>query len=208
MHKKTSKPLIIGLTGGYGTGKSTVAAMLRRSGAIVLDADKMAHLTLKKGSHCYKGIIASFGRDILKASGGIDRGILAGKAFKSRGSVKKLTGIIHPIVIRDIKKSIKKISASKRAPIIVIDAPLLIEAGLQKEVDYIIVVKASRAKQMRRIAKKTGLSKNEIMRRIKMQIPLAKKIRLADIVIDNNGKMDKTKKTFKAILSGIKKKRR
>ena len=111
----------------------------------------------------------------------------------------KLCSIIHPIVIDEISTAIKRTARSGKVTAVVIDAPLLIEAGLHKIADYLIVVKTSQATQVKRAIKKTGLGKTEILRRIRSQMALNKKIQMADYVVDNEGGKNKTKKIVKEI---------
>ena len=179
--KKQNK-IILGLTGSFGSGKTTVAAILRSFGAKIIDADKLAHACLRPQSPCYKKIMQAFGT--------VDRKKIGGIVFNDKLMLAKLNSIIHPEVIKEIKYKIKQYKTG----IIVIDAPLLFEAGLGKTVDKIIVVKASLDKQASRIQKKTKLSKKEILLRIKSQIALSEKVRLADFLIDNNGTIKETKK--------------
>ena len=122
----------------------------------------------------------------------------------NKKSLNKLCNIVHPIVVDEIKESIKKISNSRDVPAVVIDAPLLIEAGLHNITDYLIVVKTSRSTQIKRAMKKTSLSTDEIIRRIKNQMPLRKKIQMADYVIDNEGSKSDAKKNIKKIWEEIK----
>jgi dephospho-CoA kinase len=203
--KKQRTVIIIGVTGSLGTGKTTVAKIFKGFGAVVFDADKMAHDTFKKDTPSYKKIVSSFGKCALDKFGRVSRPKLAGLIFGNKKALNKLCAIIHPEVIAKIKKSVKMISRYKRIPAVVIDAPLLIEAKLHKIVDYLIVVKTSRATQVKRTAKKTGLSARQIRLRIKNQMPLRKKIRMADFVIDNEGDKSKTRKIIKRIWNKISK---
>ena len=204
MRAKRKKAIIIGITGGIGTGKSTVAKAFRRFGARVLDADTMAHDALRKNTTSYKEIVKTFGRCILNGDGRINRVKLGDLAFRNKKVLKRLCDIVHPIVVMGIKKSVNMILKSGGAPAVVIDAPLLIEAGLHKVVDYLIVVKASRKTQIKRAMKKTSLPFNEIMKRIRSQMLLSKKVRMADYVIDNEGSKSDTERTIKKIWEGIK----
>jgi len=182
--------MIIGLTGSFGTGKSYVASVFKELGAKVIDADVLARKALLKNSGTYKKIITAFGKGILDKSGEIDRRVLAGIVFNERRKLKKLNRIVHPEVIRKIKKAIGE-NTEKR--VIIIDAPLLIEADLAKDVDKLIVVTSSKAKQIERCMKKFRISRGEILKRINSQIPLKTKIKKADFVIDNNGAKSRTK---------------
>lgn len=187
---------IIGLTGGFGTGKSFAASVFRSLGAKVIDADKIAHGILKKGSFVYRKVVASFGKDILDRRGDIDRKALAELVFANRRRLEGLNKITHPEVIRSIKDRIK---SGKKDDIFIIDAPLLIEANLGSITDKIIVVKASRKNQILRCIKKIGISKTEVVKRIKSQMPLKEKEKMADFVIDNDGKKSSTRKQVKEI---------
>jgi len=183
------KNIVLGITGGFGSGKTTVARIFKSFGAKLIDADKIAHRVLNRGGKAYKKIINTFGRDILKKNRQIERQKLAKIVFNNKNLLKRLNGIIHPEVIRIIKNEIKV----SRAKVIVLDAPLLLEAGLERMVDKLIVVKITKGRQIKRIKNKTSLSKADILKRIASQIPLRAKMRLADFVIDNSGTVEKTK---------------
>lgn len=182
---------IIGLTGGFGTGKTFVSSILRSLGAKVIDADKIAHDCLKKNGPVRRKVLKAFGRGVLSSGGSIDRSKLAEKVFGSRKKLAKLERIIHPEVIRSIMAGIAR---ARFGQTVVIDAPLLIEAGLDRIADTIIVVKTSRSRQIARCMKKFGMDRRDVERRIAGQIPLNKKVRMADFVIDNNGTMSETRK--------------
>ena len=188
--KRNKKSVILGITGTFGSGKSTVANIFKSSGAELIDADKIAHRVIRPGSGIYKKIIKAFSRSILKKNKSIDRRKIAKVVFKDKKLLQKLNQIIHPEVIRIIKN---QICASAKG-IVVLDAPLLIEAGLKGIVDKLIVVGIHKKKQIERALKKTSLSEADILKRIKAQIPLKDKIRLADFVIDNSSTIGKTRK--------------
>lgn len=182
---------VIGITGNFGTGKSFVASIFKELGAHVIDADKVAHETIKKGTPEYRKVVGVFGKEILDKDGDIDRKELAGIVFSDSDKLKKLNSIIHPAVITYIRKRIRK--AHGKA-LVVIDAPLLIEAGLTGILDSLIVVKSSRAEQIKRCVSKFKMKKEEVLKRIENQMPMSEKIRLADFVIDNSGTRSQTKK--------------
>lgn len=188
--RKQNKKLIIGLTGSIGTGKSTVAKIFANYGAKVIDADKIAHDLLRPGSVLSRRVIRAFGREITDGKEGIDRRKLGYLVFSNKSKLKKLNSITHPSIIRAIKSRIK----SFKSGIIILDAPLLVEAGLKKIVGKIIVVKASRKKQLLRAAKAHHLSKKDALMRVKMQMPLQAKVRIADFLIDNDGTLIQTRK--------------
>lgn len=186
---------VIGVTGSFGSGKTTVARILKSYQTRIIDADKLAHSLLNPGTDTYRRIIASFGKGILKDNKRIDRRKLAGIIFDDKRLLKRLNRIVHPAVIRIIKGRIR----GSRAKVIILDAPLLIEAGLRGMVDKLIVVRTSRDKQIKRIQKKTSLRKSDILKRIGYQIPLREKARLADFIIDNSGTLTETRKQVKEI---------
>ncbi len=168
------KPIIIGVTGSTGTGKTTVARMFAKCGAYVIDADKIVHHLLDKSM----------------------RKALAGFVFDEARALRKLCRIIHPLVKKKIFSEIKKHRSEK---IIVIDAPLLIESGLNKKCDYLVVVKANFRKQLKRSSKSLSLSQNQVRKRIRQQMPLKRKIALADFVIDNTGSVKNTEKQVRRV---------
>lgn len=182
--------VVIGLTGSFGSGKSTVAGIFRKGGAIVIDADSLAHECMRPGSGIYKKIVSIFGKGILRANSTIDRGKLGKAAFSDHCLLLKLNSIIHPEVIRRIRRRV--IAAG--CGLVVLDAPLLIEAGLHKEVDKVVVVTADQDNQIKRLQRRCSLDRAGILKRINSQIKLKKKISLADFIIDNDGSLAQTKK--------------
>jgi dephospho-CoA kinase len=193
--KPNRKKIILGLTGSFGSGKTTVAGIFRSYGAKIIDADRIAHSCIAGGTLGYKRISKVFGKDILKKNRTIDRVKLAGIVFDNKGLLKKLNKIIHPEVIRIIRNKIKK----TKLKIIVLDAPLLLEAGLRRVVDKLVVVKIKRAEQLERIQRKFSFSREDMLKRIKHQMPLELKVRLADFVIDNSGSIRKTREQVERI---------
>ncbi len=182
--------MILGLTGSFGSGKSTVAGIFRSFGAKIVDADEIAHRLISRKGLVYKKILRVFGRGILNKDKDIERSKLATVVFNNPGLLGKLNKIMHPAIIKVMKGE----AGASRAKIIVLDAPLLVEAGLAKSVDKIILVTVKKDTQIKRLQRKTGLSKEVILKRIRYQIPLKEKARLADFVIDNNGTLKNTKK--------------
>ncbi len=187
---------VIGLTGSLGSGKSTVARMFADLGAKVIDADKIAHQQMRLGAPCFRPILKMFGKDIL-TSGKIDRKKVAAQVFRDPKKLRKLEKIIHPVVRKALLAKIKQYKRSKRNRVVVIDVPLLFEAKLNDCVDCSIVVKADQVTQIARAGKFLGITKSEAERRIKAQMPLRQKIRLADMIIDNNATLKQTQKQVK-----------
>jgi len=193
------KKIVLGVTGIFGSGKTTVSRIFKSLGADLIDADSLAHSCIRRVTLAYRRIILTFGEGILDKDKEIDRKKLAKIVFPSKKLLLRLNRILHPLIIRIIKKKIKS-SASR---VIVLDAPLLLEAGLKKIVDKILVVKITRDKQLQRIKKKDSLSSRDILRRMRFQIPQSQKIRFADFVIDNSGFIKQTKRQVKKVWGKI-----
>lgn len=187
--------VVLGLTGSFGSGKTTVAGIFRSFGAKIVDADRLARRLAHPQGKIYKRITLAFGRGILKKNKTIDREKLSQIVFKRKDSLRELNRIMHPEIIRMLKKETK----SAKQKLVVMDAPLLIEAGLADFADKVVVVKIDREKQIERLKKRTSLSKGQILLRIKSQIPLRNKACLADFIIDNNGSIAETRKQAEAI---------
>jgi len=173
-----------------GSGKSTVAGMFKTNNCLLIDADKMAHGLLGRHSPVYGKLVKVFGRGILAGGRRIDRKRLADKAFSGKADVKRLNGIIHKALISLIKHRIK----DTRKEAIILDAALLIEAGLAGLADKLVVVTAPKDKRIARSMKRLALTRQEVCRRMKYQISQGEKTRLADFIIDNSGNIVKTRK--------------
>ena len=171
---------VVGVTGEFCSGKSTVSALFKKLGAHVIDADAIVRRMYKNDVSVKKKIVKKIGKKVFKKND-IDKMSLASYAFSSRKNLKALCSIIHPKVLKIIKREVARVSKS----FIVVDAPLLIETGLYRSVDYVIVVKASRRVAALR-CKKRGFSQKELDERLLFQMPFSEKIKFSDFVIDNN----------------------
>jgi len=189
--------LVIGLAGGIGSGKSTVAEAFARLGATVVNADKIAHEVLARPE--VKELVArEFGQDVL-AGGEVSRQLLADRAFQDASSIEKLNAIIHPAVIAETRRIIEaarggaasgKVVRGGACRTVVIDAPLIFEAGLEDICDKIVYVDASDETRLRRLTELRGWKSGELARREKFQESLIYKRQRADYTIDNNGSLD------------------
>ncbi len=189
--------LVVGLTGGLGSGKTTVARMFARLGAVVIDADRIVHEVLDRAGAVRSEVIRVFGEGI--ATGGrIDRRKLAAVVFRDARRLRRLEAILHPVVIRKMRRRIRAAAREGRG-VIVLDVPLLFEAGLAGEVDRVVVVTARREQRIRRAAAALRLSRNETERRMRAQMPLRLKVRAADAVIDNSGEVSVTRRQVTAL---------
>jgi dephospho-CoA kinase len=191
---------IIGLTGSFGSGKTTVAAMFKNAGAKVIDADAITARLLAPGGKCVKKVAKAFGDGILTTSHKIDRSALASIVFQDPRELKKLTDILYPIGLKEIKK---QLSQYKNVKLVVLDVPLLFESGWDKLTDINIVVQSNQHLQIQRLQKRTGLSKASIMRRMKHQMPVKEKLQRADIIINNRGTILQTHAQVRAIVNRL-----
>lgn len=184
--------MIIGITGSFGSGKTTIANMFSKYGFKVINVDKL-----------YRGIYnknTPLKNKIKKEFGTTNKTQLKKIVFNNSAKLRKLNSITHPIIIDSIKKEIKKIKNKK----IIIDAPLLLETKLKNHVDKIIVVKCNKKDQIKRILNKK-YSKKEIENIIKSQMPLKQKIKKADFVVDNGKNLSETKKQVSSIVNILQK---
>jgi dephospho-CoA kinase len=189
--------IVVGLTGGVATGKSTVAKIFKRCGAVVIDADELAHEVVKPGKPAWREIVKTFGKTVLNTDRSLNRQALGSIVFRNSKKRRQLERIIHPRVAR--KQALLTKQAVRKDPhaVVIYDVPLLFEAGIDKRVDKIIVVTADRQTQMARLKKRNGFSHAEAIRRIRSQMPLSKKVRLADIVIDGTLRRQDAMKTIR-----------
>ncbi|MBP9853908.1 MAG: dephospho-CoA kinase [Candidatus Omnitrophica bacterium] len=189
---------IIGITGGLATGKSTVSEMFAQLGAKVLDADKIAHGLIGRNGKCVEKIKKTFGQDVI-SKGAVNRKALADIVFNNTAKLKKLEAIIHPQVRLNVKERLKELKKKKFKGIVVVDVPLLFEAKMDRDMDMTIVVKTRRDIQIQRAKKSLNLTQQQALSRIKAQMPLNKKAKLADMVIDNSRSKKETSKKVKKI---------
>jgi dephospho-CoA kinase len=166
------------------TGKSTVAKMFGRCGAVVIDADQLAREVVQPGKPAWRDIVRRFGKSVLNGDRTINRQSLGAMVFQDRKKLRQLERIIHPRVAREQARLTKQTFRKDPHAVVIYDVPLLFEAGIDKRVDKIIVVTADRKTQLARLKKRNGLSRAEALRRIKSQMPMNRKCRLADFVLD------------------------
>ncbi|TDL77449.1 dephospho-CoA kinase [Rhodococcus qingshengii] len=193
--------LVIGLTGGIASGKSTVSNMLKEMDITVIDADVEARLAVEKGETAYQKIIAEFGDDILLDTEEIDRVKLGSIIFHNAEKRQLLNGIVHPEVRKRMNNQVEAARA-RGEQVIVLDIPLLFESKLTHMVEKTILVYVDRDIQLKRLMERNDLSLEDAQARVKSQMPLSDKVALADAVINNNGSITETKKQLIEILKG------
>lgn len=191
--------IIIGLTGGIASGKSTVSNMFKERGFSIVDADIAARVVVEPGKDAYKQIVQYFGEDILLQDGQINRSKLGRIIFHNEEKRQKLNSIVHPAVRKQMEEW-KEEALQKGKNTIIYDIPLLYESNLVHLVEKTIVVYVKPHVQLSRLMARNQLSKEEANARIQSQIPLDEKVKLADAVIDNNGSRDDTEKQVEEII--------
>lgn len=186
--KPGTSTLVIGLTGGIATGKSTVAALLRERGARVVDADAVAHRLMEPPGPVWRKVVSAFGEEILHPDGTINRRKLGEIVFHNLDKKRLLEEMVHPAVVEEMARQIA-IAREEGVRVLVLEVPLLYETGLERLVDQVVVVTADERLQLARLSEK-GLTREEAMARIKAQWPLSEKVRRADHVLENNGTLE------------------
>ena len=186
--------LLVGLTGGIATGKSLVSEILRGLGAYIIDADKIAREVVEPQKPAWLEIVEFFGKDIVNKDRTINRKRLGEIVFNDPLKKRKLEEIVHPRVIEEENRMLKEYLKIKPDGIVIIDAALLIEAGSHKRVDKLIVVYADKETQTKRLMERDGLSRTDAEKKIASQLPLDKKVKMADFVIDNSKGIEETQR--------------
>jgi dephospho-CoA kinase len=191
--------LVLGITGGIASGKSTVLRLLAKEGIPTADADELAHATLARGKPAYRAAVRRFGREILAKGGQIDRRKLGRIIFADPRKRRALEKMVHPGVIRELQRFIR----SRSHGMLAVDIPLLFEAGLTRLVDLIVVVGCRLATQVERLLRRNKWSRAEALRRIRAQWPLKRKAALGDTVLQNDGGLPALRKQVKAFVRSL-----
>jgi dephospho-CoA kinase len=194
--------IIVGLTGGVGTGKSTVASFFRELGAYVIDWDELARAAVHPRSRTWREIVGYFGPDILQSDSTINRRRLADIVFSDSERLGRLNSIVHPEVFKEDQRITAEIRSLDGDAVVIKDIPLLHEAAGHTEFDKVIVVCASLGTRLQRLEER-GMSRDDARRRIESQLPIEEKARSADFVIDNDGPPEDTKRQVEAIYSSL-----
>ncbi len=184
--------LLVGLTGGIATGKSTVSAMFADLGCKVLDADRLAREAVAPGQPAYGAIVAEFGREVVQADGYLDRKRLGAIVFADPERRRRLEAIVHPAVRARQERLLGDLEEERYDGIVIWDVPLLFEVGAEAAMDRVIVVFVDEATQLERLMARDWITETEARERIASQMPVADKARRAHYVVDNSGPRDAT----------------
>lgn len=198
---------VVGLTGGVGTGKSSVARMLARLGAAVIDADRIVHELQAPGTPLLRQMVAAFGEEVLRPDGSLDRARLGRRVFADPEARQRLNALVHPAVGAEMARRLEA-ARQAGARLVVLDIPLLLESrarggdarGLVEEV---IVVYAPVSLQIERQMARDGSTREEAQARVRAQMPIEEKRRLADHVIDNSGSLKETQRQVRALFARL-----
>lgn len=194
--------LLIGLTGGIGSGKSTVAAMLRDQGIRVVDADQIAREVVETGQPALAELVEVFGQDILNDDGSLNRQELANRAFATEEATNALNTITHPRIEQETQRQFD-LAAAEKENFLVYDMPLLVERGLHEEMDMVIVVHTDIEERVRRLVEHRGLDEDDVRRRMSHQVDDVTRLASADVLIDNNGSVDHLRKQVDDFLATL-----
>ncbi len=197
------KFLLVGLTGGIATGKSTVSEMLRQLGSQIIDADLLARDVVEPGQPALAEIIAEFGPEVVTAGGALDRKKLGAIVFTNPERRRRLEAITHPAIRALFMARLDALAEKGFAGIVIFDAAVMIESGNYKNMDRLVVVVTDEATQMARLRGRDGTDDAEGRRKIASQMPLAEKAKLADYVIDNSGSREATAEQVRRVFATL-----
>ena len=189
---------VIGLTGGIGSGKSTVSQFLAELGAVILDADKVGHEAYKPDTGVWREVVAAFGTEILTPNGDIDRKKLGEIVFGNAEALSRLNQIMHPRIYDMVKAQLEEYQR-QGVDVVVLEAPLLIEAGWTSSVDEVWVTVAPESTVLRRLEECSGLSEQQSLARIRSQLSSEERIRHANVVINTDCSLDELKAKVKEL---------
>jgi dephospho-CoA kinase len=185
----------IGLTGGIGSGKSTVAAMFAKLGAVVIDADAISRELVEPGQPALHELVEEFGDGIIAADGSLRRSELARIAFQDSTATQRLNSIMHPLIRAETER---RLAAAGDCDVVLYDMPLLFETGQEQLVDVVVVVDVPEAMQVRRAVGR-GLDEEDVRRRMQVQVSRSMRVTEADFVIDNSGSRRDTERQVRGI---------
>ena len=196
--------LIVGLTGGVASGKTTVSQVLKEEGAYIIDADQMARKLVRPHTPAWKELVRAFGKGILRKDGSIQRKKLAGIVFTDLRQRKLLNQILHPRIRKEMERRTKEIGRKDPEAVVVVDAPLLVELGEHRKMDKVIVVTSTQTQQIERLKKRDGISREAALKIFSSQMPVEEKAKLADFVIRNEGSFQETSKKTREVFQKLK----
>lgn len=195
--------LVVGLTGGIGSGKSEVSKRLAVLGAVVIDADKVAREVVERGSPGLESVVAEFGEAVLQADGSLDREGLGRIVFNDPDKLGRLNGIVHPLVGERIATMMADVEQNHPDAIVVYDVPLLVENDLQDRYDVVVVVDVDPPTQLRRLVEQRGMTEADARSRMAAQATREDRLAVADVVVDNTGDLDELDRSVRQVWADL-----
>lgn len=195
--------MLIGLTGGIASGKSTASGFLRELGVEVIDADRLARLVVAPGGPALEEIREAFGPSVLLPDGSLDRPALAARVFGDEAALSRLNRIVHPRVEEEAVREIARIRSRKPGAVIVYDVPLLYEGGMAERFDRVVVIYVPRQVQVRRLRERDRLTEEQALARLASQMDIEEKARRADFVVDNRGSREELRRNIELWLASL-----
>ncbi len=195
--------LIVGLTGGVASGKSTVSEVFKEEGAYLIDADRIARELVQPHTPAWHELRSAFGEEILQPDGSVNRKKLSALVFSDPEKRAVLNRVLQPRIREETRRRLEEIGRRHPGAIVVIDAALLVETGSYREVDRLIVVRSSETRQIERLEKRDGMSREEAERVVAAQLPLEAKVKVADIVFSNDETIEETRRKARELFQEL-----
>lgn len=200
---KYDNPKVVGVTGGIGSGQSTVCEVFKELGCKIINVDEKAKQVIKKNKTVQSEIKKEFGSKVFYRDGNLNRKLLASIVFDDENKTQILNKIVHPRMVADIVEEMESARFSGRYPLIIVDAALIYEISIEKLFDAVIVVFSNQNQRIKRVMQRDNVKKEEILARMDRQIPLAEKQKWADYVIDNRGEIADLEKQIEKVFDEL-----
>ena len=195
--------LIVGLTGGIASGKTTVSKMLKEQGAYLIEADQIARELVQPHTPAWKELVRRFGKEILTENGSIHRKKLAGRIFSDPEQRRLLNRILHPRIYKEIRRRTEEIGRKDPDAIVVVDVPLLVETRGHEEMDQVIVVTSTETQQIERLKEREGTPVEEAKKILSAQVSGEGRLKVADFVIHNEGSLESTRRRTREVFQEL-----
>lgn len=211
MRKKYNNPLIVAVTGGIGSGQSTVCSYFQEWGCKIINADVKAKEVITRNRGLQRDLRKTFGNDIFDKNKRLNTKLLAERAFKDELNTQRLNQLVHPRMVESLIEEMEQARFSRKFPIVVIDAALIYEISIERMFDAVVVVDAPLAERQKRVRERDGMTRRKFNERMDKQIPLEEKVSWADFVIKNDGSLEDLKRVTRSVfdkLMALKKKNR
>jgi dephospho-CoA kinase len=200
---KYNNPKVVGVTGGIGSGQTTVCDIFKRLGCKVINVDEKAKQVIKKNKTVQNEIKKEYGNKVFYRDGNLNRKLLASIVFEDENKTQTLNKIIHPRMVADVVEEMESARFSGRYPLIIVDAALIYEISIEKLFDAVIVVFSNQNQRIKRVMQRDAVRKEEILARMDRQIPLAEKQKWSDYVIDNRGEIADLEKQVQKVFDDL-----